>query len=186
MPSLGYGNCRHFCPYLRPRCVWLFAVHARMYDRRHARTHARTHALTHVRAHGMHVCTYAFADWPPPRLPASFTCVVRAAVLRDSLISENFVKRARINRAGTLLPSLLHPLGTFRSNRGARSRISEIILGPWMQRKIQTRARQGKFPNIFFTSFRRTTYSSAGIYKCTCKLDQLEKCRRIYSHVNKI
>lgn len=50
VPSGRYGNCCHFYLYLRPRCVWFSAV---------PRMHARMHVLT--------ACTYAFADWLPPR-----------------------------------------------------------------------------------------------------------------------
>lgn len=96
VPSVRYGNCRHFCPYLRPRCVWFFDEHA----------------CTHARTHARYARTY-FANWllplpsSPPHRSAfphrlSSARVVRASVPRGSLISGNFVKRApRINRAGT-------------------------------------------------------------------------------------
>lgn len=60
VPSARYGNCRHFCPYPRPRCVWFLL-----------RAAAR-----------MHACTYAFADWPPSSLPPGFTRLSSARVVR--------------------------------------------------------------------------------------------------------
>jgi len=55
VPSVRYSNCRHFCPYLRPRCVWFSAVHARM----HARTHARSYSW-HARMHSQIGCIITF------------------------------------------------------------------------------------------------------------------------------
>lgn len=97
VPSLRYGNCRHFCPYLRPRCVWFFVPC----------THART--LT--------ACVYArMHSWidsrDPPRISSLLPLLLSFHPLFQPrvwyvpwylvpVISRNFVKGARINRTGT-------------------------------------------------------------------------------------
>lgn len=85
VPSVRYGNCCHFYPYLRPRCVWFSAV---------PRMHARMHVLT--------ACTYASADWLPPHDSPPFLSSLRVWYVSwylVALISGNFAKRAWINRA---------------------------------------------------------------------------------------
>lgn len=96
VPSLGCGNCRHFCPYLRLRCVWFSAVHARKYARMHSQI--------------------ASPPPPPSRFPVFHPRVWYVPWCLVALISGNFVKGAQINRAGTprrvLFPFYLLPRGT--------------------------------------------------------------------------
>lgn len=71
VPSVRYGNCCHFYPYLRPRCVWFCAVHAR----------------THARTHDMHVCIRRLAASPHfSSVSFIFARVVRILVPRDSYL----------------------------------------------------------------------------------------------------